>query len=157
MKGIGVSLWIVLLILAVHAGASELVPPAVLEMADAPGRVDQQKVNQSMIWAVRELNLGGQSLPFVAVFHVSLAAAKHLGIEGTSLWQNRGGNNRYELWIVGEPSNRVYSLMAVNVLERHFALGLDEASRTRAVEAVCRRLDSTVNASAIKPRSHAWK
>jgi hypothetical protein len=101
--------------------------------------------------------LEGQTVPLIAVFHISPSVAERLGIGGTSLWHNGGDSKRYELWIVGEASNSIYSQMAVSILERHFALGLDDARRTRAIQAVCSHLDSTVSAKALMTRARSWK
>jgi hypothetical protein len=150
-------IWLCLLILTMRADASDTYPSVVMETADAPGRVDQQKLDESVFWAVQELHLQGQPLPLIAVFHISSSAASRLGIGGSSLWRNGGDSKRYELWIVGEPSNQIYSQMAVSILERHFALGLDDARRTRAIREVFLRLDSTVSAKAVIPRVRARK
>jgi hypothetical protein len=91
------------------------------------------------------------------VFHISPAVAVRLGIEGTSLWRNGGDSKRYELWIVGEPTNEIYEQMAVSILDRHFVLKLDDAARTRAIQAICSRLDSTVSAKSLRPRGRSWK
>jgi hypothetical protein len=106
---------------------------------------------------VQELHLQGQTLPLIAVFHISSSAASRLGIGGTSLWRNGGDSQRYELWIVGEPSMQIYSQMAVSILDRHFSLSLDDARRTRAIQEVRSRLDSTVSVKAVIPRARAWK
>ena len=139
------------LLFAMHGNASDSRLSLVMEMADAPGRIDQQKLDESVLWALKELHVEGQALPVIAVFHISSSGAERLGIVNTSLWLNRGDSKRYELWIVGEPSNRIYSQMAVIVLERYFALDLSLARRAQAIRAVCLRLDSTVSAKSLTP------
>jgi hypothetical protein len=145
MKRNGLRVLLAVLFLVVHATAAGPNYALVMEMANAPGRVDSQKLDESVVWAVKELHLEQQPLPLITVFHVSVPAAKRLGIGGTSLWRNGGNSKRYELWIVGEPSKQTYCQMAVNVLERHFELGLADARRAQAIQSVCFRLDSTVN------------
>jgi hypothetical protein len=157
MRRQGRWLWLGLLIFAMHANASDSNLSLVMEMGDAPGRVDQRKVDESIRWAVKELYLEGQPLPLIVVFHISPAVAVRLGIEGTSLWHNGGDSKRYELWIVGEPTNEIYGQMAVSILDRHFALKLDDATRTRAIQTVCSRVDSTVSAKSLTPRARSWK
>jgi len=146
-----------LLIFAMRGDATGSTTSIVMEMADAPGRVDQQKIDESVLWAVTELHLNAKSLPVIAVFHISPSAAVRLGIRSTSLWRDRGDANRYELWIVGAPSNTIYSQMAVGILEPHFSLKLDDAERGRVIQAVCSRLDSTVSADALRPQRRPWK
>jgi len=153
MRRKGRWLWITLLILTMRASAGETGHSLVLEMVDAPGSVDVRKLDESVLWAVEELHLGGRPLPVIAVFHISVSAADRLGIGGTSLWRNGGDSKRYELWIVGEPSNNIYSQMAISILERHFALDLDAARRAQAIQSVCSRLDSTVIAKGLPLQS----
>lgn len=157
MRRQGRWLWLGLLIFSIHANASDSTLSLVMEMGDAPGRVDQQKLDESIRWAVKELYLERQPLPLIVVFHISSAVALRLGIGGTSLWHNGGDSKRYELWIVGEPTNEIYGQMAVSILDRHFALKLDDATRTRAIQTVCSRVDSTVSAKSLTPRGRPWK
>ena len=117
MRRQGRWLWLGLLIFAMHANASDSNLSLVMEMGDAPGRVDQRKVDESIRWAVKELYLWGQPLPLIVVFHISPAVAVRLGIVGTSLWHNGGDSKHYELWIVGEPTNEIYGQMAVSILD----------------------------------------
>ncbi len=150
-------LWLGLLIVCMRVHAEDLNNILVMEMADAPGKIDQQKLQESMFWAVQELHVERQALPLIAVFHVSLSAAERFGIRGTSLWRNRGDSKRYELWIVGEPSNSIYSQMAVSILERHFALRVDGARRASAIRAVCSRLNFTFSAREVTSIAYAWR
>jgi hypothetical protein len=157
MRRLGQWVWLGLFIFAIRAETFGANNSLVMEMIGAPGKVNQQKIEESVRWAVEELHLAGQPLPVIAVFHIPASAAEQLGIGGTSLWRNRGDSKRYEFWIVGEPSNSIYSQMAVGILEPHFALKLDGAERARVIKAVCTRLDSTISAKALLPPPRWWK
>jgi hypothetical protein len=63
MRRQGRWLWLGLLVFAMRANASDSNLSLVMEMGDAPGRVDQRKLDESVRWAVKELYLGGSLFP----------------------------------------------------------------------------------------------
>jgi hypothetical protein len=54
------------------------------------------------------------------------------------------------MWIVGRPSNYLYTYMLENILERHFQVQIDEAARSRLVNHVERGLNATVDARSFR-------
>ena len=63
-----------------------------------------------------------------------------------------GSTTRYELWIIGEPSDLTYSYMAENILEDHFKLKVENSERARILRTVRSRLNMTVDAKAFRKK-----
>jgi len=55
--------------------------------------------------------------------------------------RDTGSTTRYELWIIGEPSDLTYSYIAENGLEDHFKLKVDDRARGRILRTVRSRLE----------------
>lgn len=127
-------------------------PPFVLmENRDAPGTVEPEKLDECLRFTLREMNLEDRELPFILVYHVSRETADELGLETNSIWMaNVGGHPRYELWIVGRPSNFLYNYMLEKVLEKHFQVTVDAVQRSRIVAKVEHSLDVTVDARSFR-------
>jgi hypothetical protein len=126
-------------------------PFVIFETSDAPGTLDSKKLSECLQLTLREMNLDGRELPRIAVYHISAEAGHHLGIETNSNWRSSGGGHpRYEMWIVGKPSNSLFTYMLENILERHFQLQVDEAARSRIVIHIERGLDATVDARSFR-------
>jgi hypothetical protein len=118
----------------------------IMETGDAPGAVDPEKVSECLRLVVRELNLDSRELPIIVLYHISKDAAKYMGIRENFFGRNSGGReSRYEMWIIGKPSNFLYTYMLENILERHFVLRLNVVERTRIIQHVESNLDATVN------------
>ena len=121
-------------------------PFVIFETADAPGTLDPQKLSECLHLSLRELGLDGRDLPRIAVFHISPQAGRILGVTTNSNWKNNGGGTpRYEMWIVGRPSNYLFSYMLENILERHFQVKVDETARARMIRHIESGLNDTVD------------
>ena len=89
----------------------------------------------------------------IYVFHVSAADAKAAGVEMTSVWKTlREGGYRYELWVVGEPSDEVYGSLAVSLLKDSFGLSLEQKEAKRLKDIVAMKLATTLSAKELKPK-----
>ena len=126
----------------------------VMETADAPGTVDRVKLAASLELTAAELQVSLRDLPPIVVFHLSQTAAAKLKLVVSSTVRDTGSTTRYELWIIGEPSDLTYSYMAENILEDHFKLKLDDGARGRILRTVRSRLDMTVNAKAFQKKNN---
>ena len=128
------------------AGPHDASPFVIFETSDAPGTLDSNKLSECLQLTLREMNLDGRELPRIAVYHISAEAGHRLCIETNSNWRSSGGGHlRYEMWIVGKPSNSLFTYMLENILERNFNLQVDEAARSRIVTRIERGLDATVD------------
>ena len=117
-----------------------------METRDAPGTVDPEKLEQCLHLTLREMSLDKRELPRIAVYHVSQKTADYLGVDTNSIWRaNGGGHPRYEMWIVGTPTNSLYSYMMERILQMHFQVAMDERQRSRILEDVERGLNATVD------------
>src|SRR5215470_17822611 len=135
----------------VHA-PDDLIYPVVMETADAPGTVDRLKLTASLELTAAELHVSVRDLPPIVVFHLSRAAAAKLNLAVSSTVRSTGSTTRYELWIIGEPSDLIYSFMAENILEDHFKLKVDDSARGRILRTVRSRLNMTVDAKAFREK-----
>lgn len=136
---------------AFASGPHEASPFVVLETSDAPGTLDTNKLLECLKMTLREMNLDGRELPRILVYHISPEAGHYIGVDTNSSWRSTGGgNSRYEMWIVGKPSNYLYIYMLENILERHFQVQIDEAARSRLVNHVERGLSATVDARSFR-------
>lgn len=123
----------------------------IFESSDAPGTLDVQKLSDCLRLTLREMNRDGRELPRIAVYHISPETGHYLGVETNSNWRSSGGGHpRYEMWIVGKPSNYLFTYMLENILERHFQLQIDEAARSRLVNQVESGLNATVDARSFR-------
>jgi len=128
------------------AGPREKYPFVIFETGDAPGTLDTNKLSECLQLTLREMNLDGRELPRIAVYHISAEAGHYLGVDTNSNWKSSGGGHmRYEMWIVGKPSNYLFTYMLENILERHFQLQVDDAARSRIVTHIERGLNATVD------------
>ena len=147
------SLTLVVMTLLSGAALAQSRPEFILfEHPRAPGKVSEDKLYRSLQLAAQELHVSGE-LPFsIYVFHVSAADAKTAGVEMTSVWKTlRGGGYRYELWVVGEPTDEVYGSLAVSLLKDSFALSLEQEEAKRLKDSVAMKLATTLNARKLKP------
>ena len=126
----------------------------VLETADAPGTVDRSKLTASLELTAADLHVSVHDLPSIVVFHLSKAAAAKLGLAVSSTICSTGSTTRYELWIIGEPSDLTYSYMAENILEDHFKLKVENSERARILRTVRSRLNMTVDAKAFHTKGN---
>lgn len=125
-----------------------------METADAPGVIDRRKLTESLKLTGAELNVDECDLPTIIVFHLSKVAAAKLHLTGSFTAINRtDSTTRYEMWIIGEPSDYVYSGMAENIVVRHFQWKVKDSERTRIVQSVQSRLGMIVSAEALQKKS----
>lgn len=123
----------------------------VFEHPRAPGKVSEDKLHLSLQLAAQELHVPGELQSSIYVFHVSAADAKAAGVEMTSVWKTlRGGGYRYELWVVGEPSDEVYGSLAVSLLKDSFGLSLEQQEAKRLKDIVAMKLAMTLSANKLK-------
>jgi hypothetical protein len=134
---------------SIHA-QDDITRVIVTDTADAPGTVDRPKLTASLELTAAELHVSVRDLPSIVVFHLSKAAAAQLGRAVSSTVCSTGSTTYYEWWIIGEPSNLVYSFMAENTLEDHFKLNVEDSERGRILRTVLSRLDMTVDAKAFR-------
>ena len=124
----------------------------VFEHSRAPGKVSEDKLHRSLQLAAQELRVSGELQSSIYVFHVSAADAKAAGVEMTSVWKTlRDGAYRYELWVVGEPTDDVYGSLAVSLLKDSFRLPLEQEEAKRLKDSVAMKLATTLNARKLKP------
>lgn len=124
----------------------------VMEMADAPGTIDQQKLRTGLQLSARELKVDERELPCILVFHVSKDSAARLNLTGSSSWHVTGPLIRYELWIVGEPSDYIYAGLAVNILKHQFGLTIEDNERNRIIQSVRSRIATTIYVEAARQK-----
>jgi hypothetical protein len=124
----------------------------VMDTADAPGTVDRLRLTAILELTAAELHLSVRDLPSIVVFHLSKDAAAKLGLAVSSTVCSTGSTTRYELWIIGEPSDLTYSYMAENILEDHFKLKVENSERARILRTVRSRLNMTVDAKAFRKK-----
>jgi len=123
----------------------------IFERQSAPGKVEAVKLCKSLKITMQELQVSAEPLPVLVVFHINESEADLFGVKETSVWRTeRDGGVRYELWIVGEPTDEVYSGLAEIFLERHFGMAIDDAERKRVVHAVKERLAGIVSVEALR-------
>jgi len=124
----------------------------VFEHPRAPGKVSEGKLHRSLQLARQELHVSGELQSSIYVFHVSAADAKTAGVEMTSVWKTlRDGGYRYELWVVGEPTDEVYGSLAVSLLKDFFDLSLQQEEAKRLKDSVAMKLATTLDARQLKP------
>ncbi len=98
-----------------------------------------------------ELGVAGRTLPRITIYHVSESSARYLGIDASTLYRNTGGGKmRYEMWVVGKPSNIAYSYMFENILTQDFGITILETERVHILQKVQRKLDATVDAKSFR-------
>jgi len=124
----------------------------VMDSADAPGTVDRLRLTAILELTAAELHVSVRDLPSIVVFHLSKDAAAKLGLAVSSTVCSTGSTTRYELWIIGEPSDLTYSYMAENILEDHFKLKVENSERARILRTVRSRLNMTVDAKAFRKK-----
>jgi hypothetical protein len=124
----------------------------VMDTADAPGMVDRLKLAASLELTAAELHVSVRDLPSIVVFHLSKAAAAEVGRSVSSTVCSTGSTTYYEWWIIGEPSNLIYSFMAENTLEDHFKLNVEDSERGRILRAVLSSLDMTIDAKVLRKK-----
>jgi hypothetical protein len=124
----------------------------VMDTADAPGTVDRLRLKTALELTAAELHVSVRELPSIVVFHLSKDAAAKLGLAVSSAVCSTGSTTRYELWIIGEPSDLTYSYMAENILEDHFKLKFENSERARILRTVRSRLNMTVDAKAFRKK-----
>jgi hypothetical protein len=132
---------------AQNAADSALLPITTFEEPGAPGSLDIAKLRESLRLTMQEHDLATRQVPRIVVFHISQSTADRLDIHTNSVWRNMGrsGNQRYEIYLVGKPSNYLFTYMFENVLEQHFHLNVDESNRSKIIGHVERALDATVD------------
>ena len=130
----------------------------VFEHPSAPGKVSEDKLHRSLQFAARELHVSGELQCSFYVFHVSPEDAKSAGVEMTSVWKTRrGGEYRYELWVVGEPTDEVYSALAVSLFKDSFGLSLEQEQAKRVKDIVAMKLAMTLSAKERQPTAKERK
>jgi hypothetical protein len=118
------------------------------ERPGAPGKISIDKVHQSLKLAAQELHTPGDILPGTILFHIAESEAELFGVKRTSIWQTAGreGGIRFEIWIIGEPTDEDYSKLAVVLVEHYFNVALDPTEGKRAVLVVTKKLSGMVSA-----------
>jgi hypothetical protein len=125
----------------------------VMETADAPGVTDRHKLTQSLKLASGELKVEEGDLPAIMVFHLSRAEAAKLHLSVSSAGINHTDSSaHYEMWVIDEPSDCVYSGMAEKILEHHFEPKVSDSERARIVQSVCSRLGMIVGAERLQKK-----
>jgi hypothetical protein len=124
-----------------------------MDTADAPGTIDRLRLTAALELTAAELNVSVHDLPSIVVFHLSKEMAARLGVAVSSTVCSTGSTTRYELWIIGEPSDLTYSFMAENILEDHFKLKVEDSERARVLRTVVSTLNITVDAKAFRRKS----
>jgi hypothetical protein len=120
--------------------------PIVLEGADAVGAIEKSKIADCIDYTAHELHVEDKELPKILVYHVSQETADSLGIVSGSTWRTRGkGQFRYEMWVVGAPSNANWSHAIMDILQQYFEMDIPARQRDKMMEHVERRLDATVS------------
>jgi len=130
----------------------DLTSVVVMDTADAPGTVDRLRFTAALELTAAELHLIVRDLPSIVIFHLSKDAGAKLGLSVSSTVCSTGSTTRYELWIIGEPSDLTYSYMAENILEDHFKLKVEDSERARILRTVRSRLNMTVDAKAFRKK-----
>ena len=138
-----------------HAfGASHPSPApgfVVFESPGAVGTLDSQKLQECLERIAREMKLAENELPRIVIYHISPETGRYLGVNTNSNWRVEGaGPLRYEMWIIDKPSNFLLAYMLENVLEHHFQMHMDDASRSSLVGRVQRGLDATVDVKSFR-------
>ncbi len=124
----------------------------IFEHPRAPGKVSEDKLHQSMRLAAQELHVSGELQSSVYVFHISAGDAKAAGVEMTSVWKtSREGGYRYELWILGEPTDEKYGALAISVLKDTLNLSLEQNEAKRLKDIVAMKLGMILSAREPKP------
>jgi hypothetical protein len=137
----------------VSQGPDQLADFVVMETADVSSTIDTQKLSLSLKLTSAELGVGERDLPTITVFHLSRADAAKLHLsEDFAGISGSGSSLRYEMWLIGEPSDYVYSRFAENIIEHHFDLKVNNAERARIVQSVCSRLKATVSVTGFQRR-----
>jgi len=122
----------------------------VVEERDAVGLIDKTKIANCIHLIVHELRIEDRELPKIIVYHVSQESAEYLGVGSGSTWRTRGnGQFRYEIWLIGEPSNIEYTSAVEGVLHQYFGVPLDEDQRAKIVRKVEGSLNATVDVKAL--------
>jgi len=125
----------------------------VFEHPRAPGKISEDKLHRSLQLAAEELHISRELPCSIYVFHVSAADAKAAGVEVTSIWKTlRGAGYRYELWVIGEPTDEVYGSLAVFLLKDSYGLLLEQAEAKRLKDSVAMKLAMTLSAKEMKPK-----
>jgi len=120
--------------------------PIILEGAHSVAALDRSKIADCIDYVARELHVEDRELPRILVYHVSQETADTLGITSGSTWRTRGkGQFRYEMWVVGAPSNSTWSHAIMDILQQFFAMDIPVRQREKMMEHVERRLDATVS------------
>ena len=130
----------------------DLTSLVVMDTADAPGTVDPLRLTATLELTAAELHVSVRDLPSIVIFHLSKDAATKIGVAVSSTVCSTGSTTRYELWIIGEPSDLTYSYMAENILEDHFKLKVEDSERARILRNVRSRLNMTVDAKAFRKK-----
>jgi len=130
----------------------------VFEHPRAPGKVSEDKLHRSMQFAAQELQVSQELQSSIYVFHVSAADAKAAGVEMTSVWKTlRSGGYRYELWVIGEPTDEVYGSLAVSLLKDSFGLSLEQEEAKRVKDIVAKKLAMTLTVKERQPNAKERK
>ena len=76
----------------------------------------------------------------------------------TSVWKTlRGVEYRYELWVVGEPTDETYSALAVSLFKDSFGLSLKQQEAKRVKDIVAMKLAMTLSAKERQPTAKERK
>ncbi|HEY2120915.1 MAG TPA: hypothetical protein VGH37_17125 [Candidatus Acidoferrum sp.] len=131
-----------------HATSGKLSQVILFERPGAPGKISIDKIRQSLKLAAQELHTPGDALPGTIFFHISESEAELFGVKRTSIWQTAGreGGIRFEIWIVGEPTDEDYSKLAVVLLEHYFNVAIDPTEGKRVALVVTKKLNGMVSA-----------
>jgi hypothetical protein len=128
-------------------------PPQLIifERQGAPGKIEAARLCESLKITMKELQAPAEPLPVLFVFHINESEADVFGVKETSVWRtDRDGGVRYELWILGMPTDETYSGLAEIFLERHFGVAIEDAERKRVVHAVKARLAGMVSVEVLR-------
>lgn len=153
MWGVNACLLALLLLAATNSDAQAQRPSntelLVVEERDAVGLIDKKKIADCIHLIVHELHAEDRELPKILVYHVSQESANYMGVGPGSTWRTMGnGHFRYEIWLIGEPSNLAYAYAVESVLHQYLGVSLAEDQRAKIVQRVVRNLNATVN---VKP------
>ncbi len=102
--------------------------------------MDQETLDHCLHSTIRELKFPEEKMPQVVLHQVSNGAPQHLGNDDAV-------RPRYDMWIIGQPSARLYSQMLGKILERHFCLPLNDEQREFLISRVEKNLEPSAVAA----------
>ncbi len=124
-----------------------------VESADAPGHIDQNRLSRVFWQLVRDQKLELKRLPRVLVLHVSRKVAANVGLAASTVRTDHctkgSDDGYYQLWLVGEPIMPDYVSGLETVLQHEFDLQPQPEEMKALLERVAKRDLATVDARSL--------